>query len=198
MKFCREYKDKEIKQIIKSIVILVDTREQVNSHLKMYFKSNKINFIDYKLDYGDYSFMIPKNESLDILEDIYFIDEIVIERKANAEEISNNFAKGRERFHKEFSPNGTNVNFVQITDSNTIFVRTYERGVEDETLACGTGVTASSIISVIKKKVVSPVHIVTRGKDNLFVSCLVDNLNISDVYLEGPAIVSFIGTVIVG
>lgn len=102
------------------------------------------------------------------------------------------------RFHKEFSPNGTNVNFVQITDSNTIFVRTYERGVEDETLACGTGVTASSIISVIKKKVVSPVHIVTRGKDNLFVSCLVDNLNISDVYLEGPAIVSFIGTVIVG
>lgn len=102
MKFYREYKDKEIKQIIKSMVILVDTREKINSHLKMYFKSNKINFIDFKLDYGDYSFMIPKNESLDILEDIYFTDEIAIERKANAEEISNNFAKGRERFHKEF------------------------------------------------------------------------------------------------
>ncbi|MFA7074739.1 MAG: diaminopimelate epimerase [Endomicrobiaceae bacterium] len=102
------------------------------------------------------------------------------------------------RFHKEFSPSGTNVNFVQITDNNTILVRTYERGVEDETLACGTGVTASSIISVIKKKVISPVHIITRGKDNLFVSCLTDGLKISDVYLEGPALVSFTGTVKVG
>ncbi|MDD5101746.1 MAG: diaminopimelate epimerase [Endomicrobiaceae bacterium] len=102
------------------------------------------------------------------------------------------------RFHKEFLPNGTNVNFVQVAEDNTILVRTYERGVENETLACGTGVTASSIISVIKKKVVSPVHIVTRGKDNLFVSCSLDNLKISDVYLEGPAIVSFVGEVKVG
>ncbi|MEA5000824.1 MAG: diaminopimelate epimerase [Endomicrobiaceae bacterium] len=102
------------------------------------------------------------------------------------------------RFHKEFSPSGTNVNFVQLTDNNTILVRTYERGVEDETLACGTGVTASSIISVIKKKVVSPVHIITRGKDNLFVSCSADESKISDVYLEGPAVVAFTGTVKVG
>lgn len=102
MKFCREYKDKEIKQIIDSMIILVDSREKKISHLLMYFKSNKIDFIEYKLDYGDYSFKIPKNESLEILEDIYFTDEIAIERKANAEEISNNFADGRERFRKEF------------------------------------------------------------------------------------------------
>lgn len=102
MKSYRIYKDKEIKQIIKSMVVLVDTREKVNSHIKMYLKSNKINFIDYKLDYGDYSFMIPKNESLEMLEDIYFTEEIAIERKAHAEEISNNFAEGRERFHREF------------------------------------------------------------------------------------------------
>lgn len=101
------------------------------------------------------------------------------------------------RFHKEFSPDGTNVNFVQSVGDNTILVRTYERGVEGETLACGTGVTASSIISVIKKKTVSPVHVITRGKDNLYVSCKLNNLNITDVYLEGPAIVSFKGTVVV-
>jgi len=100
------------------------------------------------------------------------------------------------RFHEKFAPDGTNVNFVKITDDNTLLVRTYERGVEDETLACGTGVTASSIISVIKKKVLSPVHIITRGKDNLIVFCSVDdNMEISNVYLEGPAIVSFTGTV---
>lgn len=99
----REYKDKEIKQIIDSMIILVDSREKKISHLLMYFKHKKIKYEIYKLDYGDYSFMIPKNESsLDILEDIYFTDKIAIERKANAEEISNNFADGRERFHREF------------------------------------------------------------------------------------------------
>ena len=78
---------------------------------------------------------------------------------------------------------------------NTILVRTYERGVEGETLACGTGVTASSIISVLLNKVKSPVHVITRGKDNLYVSCKTDGQNISEVYLEGPAVVAFTGTV---
>jgi len=102
MKFNRKYKDKEVKQILSSITILVDSREKVNSHIKMWLKSNKINYIEYKLDYGDYSFYVPKNESLDILEDLYFTDKIVIERKANAEEISGNFTQGRDRFKREF------------------------------------------------------------------------------------------------
>ncbi|MFH1578165.1 MAG: diaminopimelate epimerase [Candidatus Omnitrophota bacterium] len=53
------------------------------------------------------------------------------------------------RFHKRFLPAGTNVDFVQIIDDNNIKLRTYERGVEDETLACGTGTVAAAIISVI-------------------------------------------------
>jgi diaminopimelate epimerase len=99
------------------------------------------------------------------------------------------------RFHKHYAPAGTNVNFVKVDKDNTLLVRTYERGVEDETLACGTGVTASSIISVLLKKVTSPVHVITRGKDNLYVSCKTDGQKISDVFLEGPAIVAFKGTV---
>ena len=99
------------------------------------------------------------------------------------------------RFHKHYAPAGTNVNFVKVDKDNTLLVRTYERGVEEETLACGTGVTASSIISVLLNKTVSPVHVITRGKDNLYVSCKTDRQNISNVFLEGPAIVAFKGTV---
>ena len=115
-KIKREYSNKDIKQLLDSMIILIDSREKKISHLLMYFKHKKIKYEIYKLDYGDYSFMIPKNESLDILEDIYFNDKIAIERKANAEEISNNFAKGRERFHKEFERSSGNLRLL-IEDS---------------------------------------------------------------------------------
>jgi len=54
------------------------------------------------------------------------------------------------RYHKKFLPRGTNVDFVEVNDKNFISVRTYERGVENETLACGTGVVASSLITFLK------------------------------------------------
>jgi len=54
------------------------------------------------------------------------------------------------RFHKKFAPRGTNVDFVQIINKDNIAVRTYERGVEDETCACGTGSAASAIVVGIK------------------------------------------------
>jgi diaminopimelate epimerase len=94
----------------------------------------------------------------------------------------------------EFAPDGTNVNFVQKTKDNTIIVRTYERGVEDETLACGTGIIASSILSVLKGLVKSPVNIIARGGDKLRVSFNNENGKIDGVVLEGPAIIAFTGT----
>ncbi|MFH1540942.1 MAG: diaminopimelate epimerase [Elusimicrobiota bacterium] len=71
------------------------------------------------------------------------------------------------RFHKKFQPAGTNVNFVKILGKNKLQVRTYERGVEAETLACGTGVVASSMISIKKGFVKSPVTILTQGGEIL-------------------------------
>jgi diaminopimelate epimerase len=106
------------------------------------------------------------------------------------------FKYGREiRYHKIFAPSGTNVNFVKLTDESMLLVRTYERGVEGETLACGTGITASGIISALKGFVKSPVHVIARGGDRLSVSISADNDKVSNVVLEGPAIISFKGIV---
>ena len=97
------YKDKEIEEIIKSIVILIDTREQENSHIKDYFDKKKIVYKVQKLDYGDYSFYIPKNEALGISRELYFNDIVCIERKGSLEELSGNFTKDRARIEEELS-----------------------------------------------------------------------------------------------
>lgn len=99
------------------------------------------------------------------------------------------------RTHKDFAPAGTNANFVLPQDKHTLAVRTYERGVEGETLACGTGVTASALICAAKGLVESPVSCRTRGGDVLKIYYQMKNQTFSDVYLEGPAIVCFKGEV---
>lgn len=97
------------------------------------------------------------------------------------------------RHHKLFAPKGTNVNFVETEKGNFIKVRTYERGVEDETLACGTGVTASAIISAISKKFKSPISCLTKSGDKLKVYFNRIGDNFKNVYLEGGAKVVFYG-----
>lgn len=86
---------------------------------------------------------------------------------------------------------GTNVNFVEIIDNETIAVRTYERGVEDETYSCGTGVTACCLTMNRNEKMNSPIKVITKG-GNLRVSF---NEDFSDVYLIGPAKQVFEGLV---
>ncbi|MCX8110207.1 MAG: hypothetical protein N3D15_03035, partial [Syntrophorhabdaceae bacterium] len=86
-----------------------------------------------------------------------------------------------------FQPQGTNVDFVELLNNNSIKIRTYERGVEDETLACGTGAVATGIILKEKGLVKTPVKIWTRGGEKI-------NIYIDDaVYLEGESRIVFKG-----
>jgi len=67
------------------------------------------------------------------------------------------------RHHPAFQPAGTNVNFVAVDSPSKLHLRTYERGVEEETLACGTGAVASAVLAHLKKHMPFPIHLITRG-----------------------------------
>jgi diaminopimelate epimerase len=99
------------------------------------------------------------------------------------------------RHHSHFAPKGTNVNFAQQIDSGAIRIRTYERGVEAETLACGTGVTASALVSHLLFKMPSPVHVTVQGGDTLEVGFEEEDGRFHNVCLKGPADFVFEGTV---
>ncbi len=89
------------------------------------------------------------------------------------------------RFHEYFAPKGTNVNFVKYLGDSAIKVRTYERGVEDETLACGTGACATALIFGRKGVVKDRADIITSGGERLSVYFSIQNDLIHNVYLEG-------------
>jgi diaminopimelate epimerase len=99
------------------------------------------------------------------------------------------------RHHSQFAPKGTNVNFVQVLGANSIRVRTYERGVEGETLACGTGVTASALISACVHGFTSPIKVQVQGGDVLEVSFTRKESEFTDVKLTGPADFCFEGRI---
>jgi diaminopimelate epimerase len=91
------------------------------------------------------------------------------------------------RFHAHFQPAGTNANFVQVIDRKRIKVRTYERGVEDETLACGTGAVASALIAGAKGFADSPVAVETSGGEILNIYFQKKGEEFDRVFLEGDA-----------
>ena len=99
------------------------------------------------------------------------------------------------RRHPHFGPRGTNVNFVQVLGPNHIRVRTFERGVEGETLACGTGVSASALISARVHNFASPVKVQVQGGDTLEVSFKESDGAFGDVRLTGPAEFVFEGRI---
>ena len=99
------------------------------------------------------------------------------------------------RHHKMFSPNGANVNFIEKRESNKIAIRTYERGVENETLACGTGIVASALIFAATENTSGPIHVIARGGDELQVGFERVEGGFRNVTLIGPAEFVFEGTI---
>jgi diaminopimelate epimerase len=101
------------------------------------------------------------------------------------------------RFHPHFQPAGTNVNFALIRNTHSLAVRTYERGVEAETLACGTGAIASALAAAAMKQAASPVEVQTRSGESLtiYFESRRDQdrkeVTFSEVYMEGHAKIAY-------
>ena len=99
------------------------------------------------------------------------------------------------RYHEAFAPKGTNANFVKVTAPGQITIRTYERGVEDETLACGTGMVACALIAHELHGFSSPVAVKVKGGDTLQVGFDRSGTEYQNVTLHGPADFVFEGEV---
>lgn len=99
------------------------------------------------------------------------------------------------RHHEHFAPKGTNINFVKRLDANTVAIRTYERGVEGETLACGTGVVASALILHELDGVQPPIGVRVKGGETLQVGFDKSAAGFDNVTLTGPADFVFDGKI---
>ncbi len=97
------------------------------------------------------------------------------------------------RYHDDFKPAGTNANFIKIRSAEALDIRTYERGVEDETLACGTGCIASAIAAAALGKAASPITAYTRGGYILKIYFTLNSQGAEDVFLEGDARIIYKG-----
>jgi diaminopimelate epimerase len=110
----------------------------------------------------------------------------VVMRTGNVEDVDVREVGSLVRRHRDFAPAGTNVNFMQVLPNGALAVRTYERGVEAETLACGTGVTACGLVAAKKGWVSLPVQVFTRSGDMLLVNGELTEEGAACVTLTGP------------
>jgi len=102
------------------------------------------------------------------------------------------------RYSNQFEKDGINVNFVESISEDKIFVRTYERGVEDETLSCGTGVTAAALVSAHNENGFNTVDVKTPGGNLSVEFNKDDDQHFTDIWLCGPAVFVFKGEVEIG
>ena len=105
-----KFTEKETKKILDNLTILIDTRENSNSHIIDFFNKKKIHYKVQKLDFGDYSCMIPRGTIDRFTSDIYFTNDFVIERKSGIDELANNLKDDAARLKKELA----HLNMYQI------------------------------------------------------------------------------------
>jgi diaminopimelate epimerase len=121
---------------------------------------------------------------------------VVVEKSVSALSDREVVERGRAiRMHPRFAPDGANADFVSISKEGTVAIRTYERGVEAETLACGTGAVAAAVVLSHVESAKSPVELLTHGDDRLTVSFVRAPEGAREVVLEGPAEFNFEGSV---
>ncbi len=99
------------------------------------------------------------------------------------------------RYHEDFAPSGTNVNFIEEIATSKIRMRTYERGVEDETLSCGTGVTAAAIVYASHHQNHGEVSVITRGGELAVSFDKSSGNHFTNIFLKGPATRVFSGVI---
>lgn len=114
-----KYTDNQRKELLASMVVLVDTREQRNENIIATLDEKKITYKTMKLDFGDYSVMLPKNPELSIPRDLYFTDDIFIERKMSLDELAQNF-KGKSNHYEKAGPALKKV--VEVFGDNAVLV----------------------------------------------------------------------------
>jgi diaminopimelate epimerase len=97
------------------------------------------------------------------------------------------------RYHERFAPGGTNADFMKVIGTDSLEIRTYERGVEDETLACGTGAIACALVASARELVKSPVRVKTRGEEVLTIYFEKDGESVNKVWMEGNTTIVYEG-----
>ena len=116
---------------------------------------------------------------------VEFVDNLeAIDIMAKAPEI---------RFSQRFAPDGVNVNFVNVISNSHVAIRTYERGVEAETLACGTGITAAAIATAVSTNTSGPFNVSARGGELQVRFNANPDSSFCDIHLCGPALLTFAG-----
>ncbi len=100
------------------------------------------------------------------------------------------------RHHEAFAPGGANADFVEIEGASALSLRTYERGVESETMACGTGAIAAAVVAEYCREVEPPVSVRVKSGETLIVNFSREGSTITSISLEGPASILFKGKLI--
>lgn len=113
-----KYTDKELSTLLKSLTVVIDSREKSIDRVASYFDKHKIPYITKALNAFDYTFFLPANNELGIPKDLYFDQDIVFERKASLEELSLNLTKHRARFEEEMCTSKALYKYLIIENAN--------------------------------------------------------------------------------